>query len=116
MQNPVIWITGANATYLVSYVVRDILWLRILTVVAVALLIPYYLMQVVPLRAAIEWNILFIAINCYWVVRLIIERPPVHLAPDEARLYELSFPSSPRARRAISMRRVHGKRSRRKLQ
>jgi hypothetical protein len=74
MQNPVIWITGANAIYLVSYAVRDILWLRVLTVVAAALLIPYYSMQAVPLRAAIEWNIIFIAINCYWVIRLIIER------------------------------------------
>jgi hypothetical protein len=62
-------------------------------VVAAALLIPYYSMQAVPLRAAIEWNIIFIAINCYWVVRLIVERRPVQLTPDEARLRELSFPS-----------------------
>jgi hypothetical protein len=93
MQNPVIWITVANAIYLASYAVRDILWLRVLTVVAAALLIPYYAMQMVPLRAAIDWNVVFIAINCYWIVRLIIERRPVHLTPDEARLRELSFPS-----------------------
>ncbi len=72
---------------------RDILWLRALTVAAAAMLIPYYAMQIVPLRAAIGWNVVFIIINCYWIVRLIIERRPVHFTPDEARLRELSFPS-----------------------
>jgi hypothetical protein len=93
MQNPVVWITIANVLYLASYAVRDILWLRVLTVVAAALLIPYYAMQLAPLRVAIGWNLVFIAINCFWIVRLIVERRPVHLTPDEARLRELSFPS-----------------------
>lgn len=93
MQNPVVWLTAANAIYLASYAVRDILWLRVLTVVAAASLIPYYEMQVVPLHAAIGWNIVFIVVNCYWIIRLIIERRPVHLTPDEARMRELSFPS-----------------------
>jgi hypothetical protein len=93
MQNPVVWITVANAIYLASYTVRDILWLRVLTVLAATMLIPYYAMQMVPLRAAIDWNVIFIIINCYWIVRLIIERQPVHFTPDEARLRELSFPS-----------------------
>ena len=53
MQNPVVWIGVANTIYLASYVVRDILWLRMLTVLAAALLIPYYAMQMIPLRAAI---------------------------------------------------------------
>lgn len=93
MQNSAVWLSAANVLYLVSYAVRDILWLRVLTVVAAALLIPYYAMQVVPLNAAIEWNVVFIAINVYWIVRLIIERRPVHLAADEERLRKLSFPS-----------------------
>jgi hypothetical protein len=93
MKNPLVWITIANAIYLASYSVRDILWLRILTVVAAGLLIPYYAMQEVPLHAAIEWSVVFIAINLYWIVRLLIERRPVHLTADEARLRELSFPS-----------------------
>lgn len=93
MQNSAVWLNAANVLYLLSYAVRDILWLRILTVVAAALLIPYYAMQVVPLEAAIEWNVVFIAINFYWIVRLIIERRPVHLTADEGRLRELSFPS-----------------------
>jgi hypothetical protein len=93
MENPIVWITVANVIYLASYSVRDILWLRILTVVGAALLIPYYAMQATPLRAAIEWSAVFIAINVYWIVRLLIERRPVHLTPDEERLRQLSFPS-----------------------
>lgn len=92
-QNPIVWLTVSNVLYLASYSVRDILWLRILTVVAASLLIPYYALQTVPLTAAIEWSIVFIAINLYWIVRLLIERRPVHFTPDEERLKELSFPS-----------------------
>jgi hypothetical protein len=93
MQNPLVWINVANVIYLASYSVRDILWLRILTVAGVSLLIPYYAMQTVPLRAAIAWSAVFIAINLYWIVKLLIERRPVHFTPDEARLRALSFPS-----------------------
>jgi CRP-like cAMP-binding protein len=41
----------------------------------------------------IEWNFVFIAINVYWIVRLGLERRPVHLTAEEQRLRELSFPS-----------------------
>jgi hypothetical protein len=93
VQNPVVWITAANVLYLISYSVRDILWLRILTVVAALLLIPYYEMQPKPLTDAIYWNVLFIAINVYWIIRLAIERRPVHFTDDEARLKAIAFPS-----------------------
>ena len=93
MHNPVVWLTAANVLYLISYSVRDILWLRVLSVVAGTLLIPYYAMQPTPLMDAIRWNVLFISINGYWIVRLMLERRPVQLTPDEARLRTLSFPS-----------------------
>jgi hypothetical protein len=102
MVNPIVWLTISNVLYLISYSVRDILWLRILTVVGASLLIPYYAMQVPPLRAAIGWGAVFILINFYWIVRLVIERRPVHFTPDEARLRELSFPSlTPREARDL---------------
>jgi Popeye protein conserved region len=105
MHNPIVWLNVANVLYLASYSVRDILWLRILSVIAALLLIPYYLMQVVPLTAAIEWSLVFIAVNLYWIVRLLIERRPVHFTPDEARLRQLSFPSltPPEARNLFAM-------------
>jgi hypothetical protein len=87
------WITVANLLYLVSYSVRDILWLRVLTVVAALLLTPYYYLQSAPLWMPITWNFVFVAINGYWIVRLILERRPIHLTADEQRLRELAFPS-----------------------
>jgi CRP-like cAMP-binding protein len=50
-------------------------------------------MQTVPLKVAIAWSLIFIAINIYWIIRLMIERRPVHFTPDEERLRQLSFPS-----------------------
>lgn len=93
VHNPIVWITAANVLYLISYSVRDILWLRVLTVVAALLLIPYYELQPQPLSDAIRWNVVFIAINAYWIIRLGIERRPVHFTADEARLKAISFPS-----------------------
>jgi hypothetical protein len=93
MRNPLLWITVANVLYLASYSVRDILWLRILTVVGALLLIPYYALQPLPLLAAIGWSFLFIAINGVWIAVLIAERRPIHLDPEETRLRDLSFPS-----------------------
>jgi hypothetical protein len=45
MNNALLWITVANVLYLASYSVHDILWLRILSVIAATLLIPYYMIQ-----------------------------------------------------------------------
>jgi Popeye protein conserved region len=102
LKNPLIWIFIANVVYLFSYSVRDILWLRIFTVVGASLLIPYYAMEPDPLKASIRWSVVFIVINLYWIVRLLIERRPVHFTPDEARLHRLSFPSlTPREARDL---------------
>jgi CRP-like cAMP-binding protein len=91
--NVTAWVIVANVLYLVSYTLHDILWLRVLTVAAAFLVIPYYYLQPSPLLVPIEWNFVFIAINVYWIVRLILERRPVHLTAEEQRLRELSFPS-----------------------
>jgi CRP-like cAMP-binding protein len=59
-------------------------------------------MQPVPLKDPIIWSLVFIAINIYWIVRLMIERRPVHFTPDEERLRQLSFPSlTPREARDL---------------
>jgi hypothetical protein len=83
----------ANVLYLVSYLVKDILWLRVLTVVAGSTLMPYYALRADPLWAAVAWNVLFIAINAYQIYLLILERRPVRLGEDEQRLYQLAFRS-----------------------
>jgi hypothetical protein len=81
----------ANVLYLFAFMVRDILWLRILTVVAASCLIPYFYFQPIPLMTAIYWNLAFTALNLFWIARLFLERRPVKLSVDEQRLCELVF-------------------------
>jgi len=81
----------ANVIYLFSYSVRDILWLRVLTVIGALLLLPYYYLQAEPLWAPIAWNLVFTAINIFWITKLLLERRPVHLSDDEKRLYQLAL-------------------------
>ena len=81
----------ANVLYLLSYSMRDVLWLRILTVIAIGFLIPYFYLRSEPLMAPIYWNLLFTAINLYWIARLLNERRPVRLSDDEQRLCRLGF-------------------------
>jgi len=81
----------ANVLYLGSYLMRDILWLRILTVVAACCLMPYFYFRPEPLLPAIYWNLAFTALNVYWIGRLLLERRPVKLSQAEERLYCMAF-------------------------
>ncbi|MCG8543471.1 MAG: popeye domain-containing protein, partial [Alphaproteobacteria bacterium] len=81
----------ANVVYLVSYSVRDILWLRIMTVLGALLLLPYYYLQASPLWAPMGWNLVFMAINVFWITKLLLERRPVQFTDDERKLYQLAF-------------------------
>lgn len=86
------WLHLANVLYLLAYSVRDILWLRILTVVAAGALMPYYFCcSEDPLYAPIAWNGLFIMVNVVQIALLIMERRPVFLGEDELRLYRTVF-------------------------
>lgn len=84
-------IHAANVLYLFAFIMRDILWLRILSVVAAACLIPYFYFRPEPLMTPIYWNLVFAALNIYWICRLLLERRPVKLSTDEQRLCELVF-------------------------
>ena len=81
----------ANVIYLVSYLMRDILWLRIFTVIAAACLILYFYYLPEPLLTPVYWNTLFLALNIFWIARLLLERRPVQLSADERQLCELVF-------------------------
>ena len=83
------FIHTANVLFLLSYLVRDILWLRLLTIVAILTLIPYYVAN--DLMPPIYWNAAFTAINLYQVYRLLLERRPVRLSVAQQRLYALGF-------------------------
>jgi hypothetical protein len=94
----------SNVLLLVSYSVRDILWLRWFAVAAALTNIPYFLLQGTVLWPPVLWALVFTAINLYQIARLYLERRPVVLSADEQALYDLSFRSlRPREFLALSL-------------
>ncbi len=81
----------AKILYLFSYTMRDILWLRVLTVAAACFLIPYFYFRPDPLLPAIYWNLVFTSLNVFWICRLLLERRPVKLSDDEQQLCQIAF-------------------------
>jgi Popeye protein conserved region len=83
----------SNILMLLSYSVRDILWLRWFAVAAALTNIPYFLVQGTVLWPPVLWALVFTAINLYQIARLYLERRPVVLSQDEQKLYDLGFRS-----------------------
>lgn len=84
---------AANALYLCSYLLRDILWLRVLTVMAGLCMVPFYFACAErPLWAPIGWVALFTVVNLVQIVLLLAERVPRGLADADRELYERVFP------------------------
>lgn len=86
-----ILVSLGNVAYLISYSVRDILWLRILSTVGGLLLMSYYALQPTPLWVPFAWGAAFQAVNGYWIVKLLLERRPVHFSDEERRIYRTAL-------------------------
>ena len=69
-----ILINAANVLYVFSYFVKDVLRIRVLTVVAAILLVSYFLLQPEPVMTIIYWNTFFILLNILQIVRIKTER------------------------------------------
>lgn len=65
---------AANILYLTSYMVRDILHLRLLTIVAACLLVTYFYNQAEPMMTVVYWNVFFVALNIFQLSRILRER------------------------------------------
>ena len=82
---------------LISFSVRSMLTLRILAIGAQLTFIPYCFFQPTPLWTPIVWNLLFMGVNLFNVVKLLLEKRPVIFNLDEEKLYNLAFKTlSPR--------------------
>jgi hypothetical protein len=91
--NPNYLINIANLLILAAFAVRDVLLLRTFFLAGSAFAIGYYYFQSPPLWTAIAWTVLYCVIHAYWIVRIMMERRPVVLTPDEETLYRLAFRS-----------------------
>jgi hypothetical protein len=77
----------ANALLLVSYAVKEILWLRVVMCVAsVAMIAAMAVSSPQPPAIAYAWQGVFLVINLARLAQLIHERRPVPLPPDAKRL------------------------------
>lgn len=84
---------ASNILLLLSYSVREMLWLRWFAVAAAIIVIPYYLLQPTVLWPPIAWGLVFTVINLIQIARIYWERRPVVLSADEQALYDLFFRS-----------------------
>ena len=96
------WINAANVAFFLSFLVRDILKLRLLSVTGGGFLIVVALLSDPPSWSTLGWNALFGVINGYQIVRLVLERRPVKLGAEEHALHRLCFATlAPRDMRTL---------------
>ena len=75
-----------------SFLVKDILWLRLVSILASAFGMAYnYFIPADPMWLAINWNFIFIAVNLYHIAVIIYEKRPIKMAPKDKELYETLF-------------------------
>ena len=75
-----------------SFLVRDILYLRLLSILASLFSVFYnYTIPAEPMMIAIGWNFVFVVVNLYHVAVLIYEKRPVKMKPKDQELYETMF-------------------------
>tara|TARA_B100000287_G_C20511372_1_gene733161 strand:- start:307 stop:963 length:657 start_codon:yes stop_codon:yes gene_type:complete len=75
-----------------SFLVKDILWLRILSVLASLFSVLYnYFIPIEPMWLPIGWNLVFVAVNLYHIGVIIYEKRPIKMAPKDKELYETLF-------------------------
>jgi hypothetical protein len=82
----------ASVLTMVAYLLKDILWLRLLTILSCFAGIAFvYFVPATPLWTVIYWNILFAVINIVQIAIIIKERAGVHFTEEEKELHETLF-------------------------
>ena len=81
---------AANLLLLVGYSLSDVLWLRLLAAVSSLIVIPYFVLQPVPMWTPIGWNAVLVAVNLFQSWRLFAERRAAKLTPQAADLRQSS--------------------------
>lgn len=74
-----------------SFAVRDVLWLRCMSITASLTQIIYELTTEHGRAITIEWHLLFIAIHLYRIIRIVLGERAVRFNDDERELQETIF-------------------------
>jgi hypothetical protein len=81
----------ANLIFLGAYWVKDILWLRLLSMVGSLVVLPFYLLRPEPLWPPMIWDCVFFSIHAWRAWGIVKERRPVTFTGDEQLLYDKTF-------------------------
>tara|TARA_R100001463_G_scaffold2754_7_gene11467 strand:+ start:26990 stop:27643 length:654 start_codon:yes stop_codon:yes gene_type:complete len=75
-----------------SFLVKDILWLRLMSVLASIFSVFYnYVIPMEPMWIPIGWNIVFVLVNVYHIAIIFYEKRPVKMDNKNKELYETLF-------------------------
>ena len=75
-----------------SFLVKDILYLRILSILASLFSVFYnFYIPIEPMWLPIGWNIVFVVVNLYHISVIIYEKRPVHMDDKNSEVYETLF-------------------------
>ena len=75
-----------------SFLVKDILWLRVVSILASAFSVLYnWIIPIEPMWLPIGWNFVFIVLNLYHIAVIIYEKRPIKMEPKDKELYETLF-------------------------
>jgi hypothetical protein len=95
MENFLGWHMTAHIASLLTvaaYLLKDILWLRLLTILSCVAGIAFnYFVPATPLWTVIYWNVLFAIINIVQIAIIIKERSGVHFTEEEKELHDTLF-------------------------
>ena len=75
-----------------SFLVKDILWLRVVSTIASLFSVFYnWVIPPDPMWIPIGWNFVFVALNLYHISVIIYEKRPIKMEPKDKELYETLF-------------------------
>ena len=82
----------ANVMLLVSFLMKDIMGLRIVSITASLCFIAYFATRGTPLWDVVAWNAVFMVVNVYQIIQLWKERRPVPLDGTQEAIRRAVFP------------------------
>jgi len=90
----VILLNCAYTIWLVAFLAKKIVWLRLLTVTGNFIVVPYYLYFLeTPLWNTIVWISIYTIINLVMLFIIFLESRPISLSDLEQKIYDLTFKS-----------------------
>ena len=90
----VILFNTANIFFVLAFMAKKIVWLRLLTITGMAVSIPYYLyFQEAPLWNNFFWVCIYALINLVMLFVIYLESRPIKLSDLEQKIYNMTFKS-----------------------